>query len=124
MYTKFRWNIIIIVIFFVSFVNMCEEFFLTRSLLFCVLFWIVSSLIWFLSEMMLRFLLVSSADHLSKQFGPRSDQTKCWAWSGSKLFDTLMEILNEFFTEKFTWKKISLRQKSNQNFPVVKELKQ
>ena len=29
-----------------------------------------------------------SADNLCKQFGPRSDPTKCQAWSGSKLFNT------------------------------------
>ena len=31
-----------------------------------------------------------SVDNLSKQFGPRSGPTFCRAWSGSKLFDTLM----------------------------------
>ena len=36
-------------------------------------------------------LLVSSADNLCKQFGPRSSPTKHGAWSGSKLFDALME---------------------------------
>ena len=34
------------------------------------------------------YLLVSSADNLCKQFGPRS---------GSKLFDTLIVFLKEFF---------------------------
>ena len=33
-------------------------------------------------------LLVSSTDNFCKQFGPRSGLTKCWALSGSKLFDT------------------------------------
>ena len=41
--------------------------------------------------------LLSSADSLHKQFGPRSGPTKCCAWSWSKLFDTLMVILNEYF---------------------------
>ena len=36
--------------------------------------------------------LLSSADKLCKQFGPRSGLTKCWAWSGSKLFDTLIVL--------------------------------
>ena len=36
-------------------------------------------------------LLVSSADNLCKQFGPRS------ALSGSELFDTMMVFLKEFF---------------------------
>ena len=34
-------------------------------------------------------LLIQFAN-ICKQFGPRSGPTKCWAWSGSKLFDTLM----------------------------------
>ena len=33
-----------------------------------------------------------SCDKLCKQFGPRSGPTKCWAWSGSKLFDTRMVL--------------------------------
>ena len=32
--------------------------------------------------------LVSSADNYCKQFEPRPGPTKCWAWSGSKQFDT------------------------------------
>ena len=42
-------------------------------------------------------LLVSSADCLFKQFGPRSVQIKHRARSRSKLFDTLMAFLKEFF---------------------------
>ena len=42
------------------------------------------------------YLPVSSADYLYKQFGPRSGHTKCLAWSGSKLFDTMI-FLNYFF---------------------------
>ena len=42
-------------------------------------------------------LLVISADNFCKQFGPRSGQTKCWAWSGSELLDTLMVFLEVFF---------------------------
>ena len=38
-----------------------------------------------------------SADNLCKQFRPRSGQTECRAWSGSKLFDTLMVFQKEFF---------------------------
>ena len=41
--------------------------------------------------------LVSSADNLSKMFGPRPGPTKCRACSGSKLFDTLKVFLKEFF---------------------------
>ena len=33
-----------------------------------------------------------SADDQCKQFWPRSGPTKCWAWSGSNLFDTLMVL--------------------------------
>ena len=49
-------------------------------------------------------LLVSSADNLCKQFGPRSGLTNCQAWSGSKLFDILMLFLKEFF-EKSNFEK-------------------
>ena len=42
-------------------------------------------------------LLVPSADTFCKELGTRSGPTKCWAWSGSKLFDTLMIFLKEFF---------------------------
>ena len=34
---------------------------------------------------------------LCKQLGPESSPTFCWAWSKSKLFDTLMVFLKEFF---------------------------
>ena len=37
-------------------------------------------------------LLVSSVDNLCKQFGPRSGP-----WSGSKMFDTHIVFLKEFF---------------------------
>ena len=62
--------------------------------------------------------LVLSADNFCKQFGPRSGPTKCRAWSVSKLFDTLMVFLKEFFFEKswYRW------QKSMQIIPVGKEL--
>ena len=43
------------------------------------------------------YLLVSNADNLCKQFGPRPGPTKCRAWSGFKLLDTLMIFLKEFF---------------------------
>ena len=42
---------------------------------------------------------MSSADNRCKQFGPRSGPTKCGAWSGSKMFDTLM-VFSEFYFEK------------------------
>ena len=65
-------------------------------------------------------LLVSSADNLYKQ--SRSGTAKCRVRSGSKLFDTLMVFLKEFFLKKLILKKISRRQKSLQNYPVGKEL--
>ena len=40
---------------------------------------------------------LSSADNHCKQFGPRSGPTECWSWSGSRLLDTLMVFLKEFF---------------------------
>ena len=43
---------------------------------------------------------VSSANNVSKQFGPRSGWTIRWAYSGYKLFDTLMVILKDLFFKK------------------------
>ena len=40
--------------------------------------------------------ILSSADNFCKQIGPRSGPTKCWAWSGSNLFDAQMYFLNLF----------------------------
>ena len=40
--------------------------------------------------------LFLSVDNLCKQLGPRSGPTKCWASSGSKLLEVLMELLKEF----------------------------
>ena len=42
-------------------------------------------------------LLVSSADNLCRQFGSRSGPTIRLAWSGPKLFDTMMVFSKEFF---------------------------
>ena len=49
-------------------------------------------------------MLVSYVDNLCKQSGPRSGPTKSQAWSGSKLFDTLIVSLKEFF-EKVDFEK-------------------
>ena len=57
-------------------------------------------------------LLVSSADSLCKQFGPRSGPTKCRA--------TLIVFLKEFF-EKVDFEKISRRQKFMKKIPGDKE---
>ena len=37
-------------------------------------------------------LLAASANNLCKQLGPRPGPTNCRAWSGSKLFDTLIVL--------------------------------
>ena len=65
---------------------------------------------------------MSSADNFCKQFGPRSGLTKCQAWSGSNLLDTLMVFLKINFWKGQFWKKINKRQKGMQNFSVGKEL--
>ena len=54
-------------------------------------------------------LLVSSANNLCKQIGPRSGPTICRAWSGSNLFDLQMVFLKEFF------KKIDFEKNSRQH---------
>ena len=65
-------------------------------------------------------LLVPSADDLCKQFWPRSGATKCRAWSGSKLFGTLMVYLKEFFEELDFETKISRRLKAWKNTQLAK----
>ena len=57
----------------------------------------------------------------ANNFDPDQARKKCRAWSGSKLFDTLMVFLKEFF-EKVNLKKIHRQQKSMQNYPACKEL--
>ena len=49
---------------------------------------------------------LSSADIHRRQFGPRSGPTECRSWSGSRLLDTLMVFLKEFF------KKVNFEKKS------------
>ena len=55
--------------------------------------------------------LVVLSDNNSKQFGPRSGPTECWSWSGSKLFDTLIVFLKDFF-EKVNFEKKSASTKA------------
>ena len=66
--------------------------------------------------------LLSAADNLCKQFGPRSGQTFCRAWSGSKLFDTddTDDIPERLFWKKKIILKIHRWQKSMQNYPACK----
>ena len=40
--------------------------------------------------------VLSSADKLCKQFGPRSGLTKLQSWSGFKLFETVISVLKVF----------------------------
>ena len=60
--------------------------------------------------------LVSSADNFFKQFRTRSGRTECRAWSGSKLFDTLMVFLKEFF-EKVDFEKNQQTTKKHEKLP-------
>ena len=48
---------------------------------------------------------MSSVDNLCKQFGPRSGPQISQAWSGSKLFNTMMVSLKELFKKDNFWKK-------------------
>ena len=57
-------------------------------------------------------------DNLCKQFGPRSGPTKCWVWSGSKLFET-NSILKMFFEKVDFLNKIYGQQKKHAKFPIM-----
>ena len=60
------------------------------------------------------------AYNICKQFGPRSGPTKCHARSKSKLFDTLIVFLKDYF-KKMILKK-SADDKNMKNYPVGNEL--
>ena len=62
-------------------------------------------------------ILVSFADNLCKQFGSRTSLTKCQAWSGSKLFDTLNGISERLILQKLILKKSSKPQKKHEKLP-------
>ena len=64
---------------------------------------------------------LQDAHNLRNQFGPRSELTKCQTGSESKLFDTLMIFLKEFF-ETVDFEKNQQTTKSMNNYPVGKEL--
>ena len=64
-------------------------------------------------------LLVPSVDNICKQFGPRSGPTKCRAWPGSKLFDTLMVFLKEFY-EKVEIEKNQQKTKKPEKLPIYR----
>ena len=63
---------------------------------------------------------MSSADNLCKQFGHRSGLTECRSWSGSKLFDTLIVLLKEFFEKGNFEKKSAGKYKSMKNYPACR----
>ena len=65
---------------------------------------------------------LSSADNLCKQFGPRSGPTECRSWSGSKLFDTLIVFLKEFFEKVDFEKNQQTTTKNHENYPACKDL--
>ena len=58
-----------------------------------------------------------SADNFCKQFGPRSGPTKRRACSGSKLYDTLMVFLKEFFKKIVDFGKKQQTSKKHAKFP-------
>ena len=67
---------------------------------------------------------MSFADNLCKKFGLRLGPTKCLAWSGSKLFDTLVVFPNYFFCgEKVDFEKKIADKKNMKNYPLGKEYK-
>ena len=53
-----------------------------------------------------------STDNHDKQVGPKSGSTKGQAWIGSKLFDTLMVFLKDFFSKKGIFEKESVDNKN------------
>ena len=59
---------------------------------------------------------MSSADNFYKQFGTRSGPTKRRAWSGSKLYDTLMIFLKDFI-EKVDFEKNQQTIKKHEKLP-------
>ena len=63
------------------------------------------------------YLLVSSAENLCKQFGPRSGPTRRWAWSVFKLHGTLMVFLKEAFV-KVNFENNQQTTKSMHNYPA------
>ena len=68
------------------------------------------------------YLLVLPGDSICQQFGPRSGPMKCQARSGSKLFDTLILFLKEFW-EKFILKNIQPTTKKHAKLPSKQRCK-
>ena len=63
-----------------------------------------------------------SADNFCKQFGTRSGPTERLTCSGSKLFDTLMVFLKEFF-EKVDFEKNQQTTKKHEKLPRRQRVK-
>ena len=72
-------------------------------------------------EIINTFLACCILDTLSKQFGLRSGPTKHLAWLGSKLFDTLMVLLKDFFLNIYLEKKSAKDSKNMKHYPPCKE---
>ena len=60
---------------------------------------------------------IVSSDHLCKQFGPRSGQTECWSWSGSRHSDSVPEM----FLKNIILKKVSRRGQHLKKYPPCKD---
>ena len=66
-------------------------------------------------------ILLSSANNLCKQIGPRPGPTKHQAWSVSDLFDAQMVLRKEFF-EKAVYEKNQQTTKKHEKHPKGKML--
>ena len=84
-------------------------------------FYVVNS---FLASGDFSHLLINFANSLDPdQDRPRTGPTESRSWSGSKLFDTLIVFLKEFF-EKDHFEKKSADDKSLKNYPACNELRE
>ena len=63
-----------------------------------------------------------ATDNFCKQSGPRSGPITCWAWSGSKLFDTQMVYLKASF-EKTDFEKNQQTTKKREKTPRRQRVK-
>ena len=75
-------------------------------------------------------LAASESDNLCKQFVPRSGPTKCRAYSGFKLFESLVVFMKNLFEKKIILKtnsvcKIPSMQRAIQNsYAIIKYIEQ
>ena len=68
-----------------------------------------------MNTILTHYLLVWSTDNICIRFRSRSGTTKCRAWSGAKLFDTLMVFLKYFFQN--VWKRSAYDKKKYAKLP-------